>query len=136
MAVVGVAVGARVAPGRVGAGVVGLSVGLGVGAASNTIDDPVPIIAATAIRRPFTWPTAFDTLVQVAEVTEVQLIVEHEAVASQRVAEGSDSPNCKPDIVSHAAPEQGTFTGCDDDTSGAANKREPGQYAFNHMTSW
>ena len=103
----------------------GDGVGDGVGVASNTVDDPVPIIAATAIRRPFTSPTAFDTLAQVAEVAEVQLVVEHAALASQRVAEGSDSPNCKPEIVRCAAPEQGTFTGCVEDTTGAAEWNQP-----------
>jgi hypothetical protein len=79
---------------------VGEGVGNGVGVASKKTDDPVPAIAATAIRRPFTWPAALDMLVQAAEVAEVQLVVEHEALASQSVAEGSDSPNCKPEMVS------------------------------------
>ena len=57
---------------------------------------------------------------QVAEVTEVQLVVEHEALASQRVAEGSDSPKCKPVMVSCAAPDAGAFTVRDEDMTGAA----------------
>ena len=82
-----------------GVAVVGVSVGDGVGEASNKTDDPVPTIAATAIRRPFTWPTEFETLAQLAEVAEVQLGVEHEAVASQTVADSSNAPNCKPEMV-------------------------------------
>jgi hypothetical protein len=62
-------------------------------------------------------------LVQAAEVAEVQLVVEHEALASEREAEGSESPNCKPEMVSCAPPESGAFTLCDEDTTGAAKRR-------------
>jgi hypothetical protein len=94
--------------------------GDGVGEASNTIEDPVPIIAATTIRRPNTWPAVLDMLVQAAEVAEVQLVVEHEALASEREAEGSEIPNCKPEMVSCAPPDSGAFALCDEDTTGAA----------------
>ncbi len=96
--------------------------GDGVGEASNTIEDPVPIIAATTIRRPSTWPAVLAMLVQAAEVAEVQLIVEHKALASEREAAGSEIPNCKPEIVSSAPPESGAFTLCDEDTTGAAKE--------------
>jgi hypothetical protein len=100
---------------------VGAGVGAAVGVASNTIDDPVPMIAATTIRRP-NRPAAFEKLVQDAEVAEVQLVVEHEALANQREAEGSDIPNCKPEMVSCAPPDSGAFTLCDEDTTGAAKE--------------
>jgi hypothetical protein len=121
---VGVEVGAGVGV-DVGAGVgveVGDGVGEDVGEASNTIDDPVPMIAATTIRRPSTWPATLDVLVHAAEVAEVQLVVEHEALASEREAEGSEIPNCKPEMVSCAPPESGAFTLCDEDTTGAAKE--------------
>jgi hypothetical protein len=121
---VGVEVGDGVGVG-VGAGLgdeVGDGVGEGVGVASNTIDDPVPIIVATTMRRPSAWPAALDMLVQAAEVAEVQLVVEHEALASEREAEGSEIPNCKPEMVSCAPPDSGAFTLCDDDTTGAAKE--------------
>ncbi len=57
---------------------------------------------------------------QVAEVAEVQLVVEHEAAASQTVADGSDAPNCNPETVSCAAPELGVFVGRVADMTGAA----------------
>jgi hypothetical protein len=101
--------------------------GDGVGEASNTIEDPVPIIAATKIRRPNTWPAVLDMLVQAAEVAEVQLVVEHEALASKREAEDSDIPNCKPEMVSCAPPDCGAFTLCEEDTTGAA--KEESAYA-------
>jgi hypothetical protein len=100
----------------------GDGVGEGVGEASNTMDDPVPIIAATKIRRPSTWPATLDVLVQVAEVAEVQLVVEQEALASEREAEGSEIPNCKPEMVSCAPPDSGAFTLRDEDTTGAARE--------------
>ena len=121
---VGVEVGDGVGVG-VGAGLgdaVGDGVGEGVGVASNTIDDPVPIIVATTMRRPSAWPAALDVLVQAAEVAEVQLVVEHEALARKREAEGSDNPNCKPEMVSCAPPDSGAFTLCDEDTTGAAKE--------------
>jgi hypothetical protein len=61
-------------------------------------------------------------LVQAAEVAEVQLVVEHEVLASEREAEGSEIPNCKPEMVSCAPPDSGAFTLCDDDTTGAAKE--------------
>ena len=64
-------------------------------------------------------------LVQAAEVAEVQLVVEHEAaeaLASEREAEGSEIPNCKPEMVSCAPQESGAFTLCDEDTTGAAKE--------------
>ena len=108
--------------------------GEGVKETSNRTDDPVPTIAATAIRRPFTWPAALDTLVQAAEVAEVQLVVEHEVLASQSVAEGSDSPNCKPEMVSSAAPDSGAFTVRDEDTTGAA--KNPKAYMPHGQPAW
>jgi hypothetical protein len=61
-------------------------------------------------------------LVQAAEVAEVQLVVEHEALASEREAEGSEIPNCKPEMVSCAPPDSGAFTLCGEDTTGAAKE--------------
>lgn len=113
---------------------VGEGVGAGVGVASNTIDDPVPIIAATTIRRP-NRPAAFEKLVQDAEVTEVQLVVEHEALANQRVAEGSDIPNCKPEMVSCAPPDSGAFILCDEDTTGAAKKDQCTRFPFTNRVA-
>ena len=101
--------------------------GDGVGEASKTIDDPVPITAATTIRRPSTWPAALDVLVQAAEVAEVQLVVEHEALASKAEAEGSEIPNCKPEMVSCAPPDSGAFALSEEDTTGAA--KEESAYA-------
>ena len=80
------------------------------------------MIAATTSRRPSTWPAALDVLVQAAEVAEVQLVVEHEALASEREAEESDIPNCKPEMVSCAPPDSGAFTLSDEDTTGAAKE--------------
>ncbi len=57
-----------------------------------------------------------------AEVAEVQLVVEHETLASEREAEGSKIPKCKPEMVSCAPPESGAFTHCDEDTTGAAKE--------------
>ncbi len=99
---------------------VGAGVGESVEEASNVIDNPVPMIAAMAIRRPSTRPAGLDTLVHAAEVAEVQLVVEHEALASEREAEGSEMPNCRPEMVSCAPPDSGAFTLSDEDTTGAA----------------
>jgi hypothetical protein len=63
-----------------------------------------------------------DTLVHAAEVAEVQLVVEQEAPASEREAEGSEVPKCKPEIVSRAPPDSGAFTLSDEDTTGAAKE--------------
>jgi hypothetical protein len=100
---------------------VGDGVGAGVGVASKTIDDPVPITAATTIRIP-NWPAAFAKLVQDAEVAEVQLVVEHQALASETEAEGSEIPRCKPEMVSCAPPDSGALTLRDEDTTGAAKE--------------
>ena len=61
---------------------------------------------------------------QAAEVAEVQLVVEHEALASEKEAEESDIPNCKPEMVSCAPPDSGAFTLSDEDTTGAAKEDE------------
>ena len=98
-------------------------VGVGVAGASNTIADPVPMMAATAIRRPSTLPTEFETLMQLADVAEVQLVVKHDAIAIQTVADGSERPICRPEIVTHPAPELGTFAGHASDTTGASKLR-------------
>jgi len=98
-------------------------VGVGVAGASNTIADPVPMMAATAIRRPSTLPTEFETLVQLADVAEVQLVVKHDVIAIQTVADGSERPICRPEIVTHPAPELGTFAGHASDTTGASKLR-------------
>ncbi len=111
----------------------GDGVGEGVGEASNTIDGPVPIIAEMTIRSPSTWPAMLDVLVQAAEVAEVQLVVEHEALASEREAEGSEIPNCKPDMVSCAPPDSGAFSLCDEDTTGAAKEDECIRFP---LTTW
>jgi hypothetical protein len=72
-------------------------------------------------------------LVQAAEVAEVQLVVAHEALASERDAEGSEIPNCKPEMVSCAPPDSGAFTLSAEDTTGAAKKDQSIRFP---LTTW